>query len=138
MRKLTLLFGLLLVVSVSFAGTSKYQIDDASVDALFDNAVEMSIGDINLLSTMDAPTNTISISEDKSVMTAFLLAWVVGYFGIHRFYLGTKPLNVVLYIITGGGCGILVTVDWVLLLMEVIEEKKFSNYVGNENLFMWQ
>ena len=72
------------------------------------------------------------LTDDDPVM-AFVLATVLGYLGIHRLYLGTEPIVVILYIITGGGCGIITLVDWIMLLMVLLDEKDLAPYIDNPN-----
>lgn len=51
-------------------------------------------------------------------------------------YLGTSPLAVILNIVTGGGFGIVYVVDWVVLLLGVIDGS-VSKYVNNPRWWMW-
>lgn len=50
--------------------------------------------------------------KDKN--TAGLLAFLLGYLGIHRFYLNQPVLGVV-YLLTGGVCFILPIIDAIIL-----------------------
>ena len=40
------------------------------------------------------------------------------------------------YILTCGGCGIVATVDWIVLLIGLINND-ISKYVNNPKFFMW-
>ena len=53
--------------------------------------------------------------EAKSKVTAALLCWFLGFLGIHRFYLGYTTIGI-LQIITCGGFGIWVIVDFIMIL----------------------
>lgn len=52
----------------------------------------------------------------KSRMVAALLCFFLGYFGIHRFYTG-KIGTGILYLFTGGLCGIGALVDFIMILL---------------------
>jgi TM2 domain-containing membrane protein YozV len=51
----------------------------------------------------------------KSKITAALLCWFLGCFGVHRFYLGYTTIGIV-QLLTCGGCGIWVIVDFIMIL----------------------
>ncbi len=76
------------------------------------------------------------LKSKKSPVVAFILCWAVGSLGIHRFYLGTKTMTGVGYILTCGGLGIVTFVDWIVLLIGVIEDD-VKKYVDNPRFFMW-
>jgi TM2 domain-containing membrane protein YozV len=59
------------------------------------------------------PGTTNKMSE-KWIIT-FILAWFLGYLGVHRFYTGHTLIGV-LQLITLGGCGIWVIIDIILLI----------------------
>jgi len=135
MKKL-LTFILLCLLIIPFnANAGNYKLDQNKIDASFSSATEMSI-----LSTFNlgALEGTNQVLDDKDPVMAFVLATVVGYLGIHRLYLGTKPTVVILYIITGGGCGIITLVDWIQLLLVLLDEKDLSPYIDNPNFIMWK
>ncbi len=118
---------------------TNYRIDVSEVDAMFNEATEYevkSIMQMDLASFVNATSSAEHNLSAKKPMTAFLLCTFIGPLGIHRYYLGTRPLVIVGYILTGGGCGIIVTVDWVVLLMGVINDD-IRKYVNNDKFFMW-
>lgn len=59
--------------------------------------------------------------KQKEKSTALLLAIFVGGLGIHKFYLGETGMGV-LYLFTGGLCGIGTIIDVVRLVMMKDEE----------------
>ena len=129
-----------ILLIMGFAATSeaseRYSVDEQAVDELFASSEQTS--DIQGFETN--PFNNPAMQDadhDRSVGTAFALSWVLGYVGAHRFYLGTSVGTGIGYILTLGGCGIVATIDWVVLLIEVIEEENFDNYVDNPSFFMW-
>lgn len=57
---------------------------------------------------------TQSITEDKWLIT-LLLCLFLGYLGIHRFYTGHTLIGV-LQILTLGGCGVWVLIDFIIII----------------------
>jgi TM2 domain-containing membrane protein YozV len=53
---------------------------------------------------------------DKRILPAFLLCFLLGIFGAHRFYVG-KTGTAVLQIITLGGLGIWTLVDLIMIIV---------------------
>jgi serine/threonine protein kinase len=66
------------------------------------------------------PTEEIS---DCRILPAFILAFLFGVFGAHRFYTG-KIGTAFLQLCTFGGMGIWATVDWILILCRAFRDKK--------------
>lgn len=146
--KKTIILSSMLFVSVcakSFASTSEYTIDDAIVETTLNSGVQVAsilpsmegvTASKNVLFALEnsLPTTTVS-SKDPTV--AFILAFFVGFLGIHRFYMGTATLTGVGYILTLGGCGIVALVDWVVLLIALIDKGGISKYEDNPKFFMW-
>lgn len=60
--------------------------------------------------------------SSKNRLVAFLLAFFVGYLGIHRFYVGKVGTGVV-WLLTGGCLGIGVLVDWIMILCGSFTDK---------------
>ncbi len=58
----------------------------------------------------------------KSQLIAAVLAFVVGYVGIHRFYLGYTGIGIA-QILTLGGCGIWALIDLIRILMGDLKPK---------------
>lgn len=138
MKKLLTLLGILLIAVnlTSYAGN--YKLDQSKIDAMIENAADISTiaaYDLSSFNGFDAKNAQLS---EKDPIVAFALATVLGPFGIHRLYLGTKAINVVLYIITGGGCGVVVAVDWIVLLLVLLDEKDMGPFIDNSNFIMWK
>lgn len=137
MKNLTLLIFALVFVFATTANaeTSSYYIDDSAVEEAFSSGI--SVIDAEFLIAQlngQAPDATVA---DANPWVAFALAWVVGFLGIHRVYLGGGAKHILLYIITCGGLfGVVTLVDWIVLLIGAIEED-ISKYVGNEKFIMW-
>ena len=61
--------------------------------------------------------------SDRRVLPLFLLAFPFGIFGAHRFYAG-KIWTGLLQFFTGGGGGIWLVIDWILILCREFTDKK--------------
>ncbi len=142
MKKVFLFIAILFATSLTFANTNRYAVDESQIDALFSQATEVSIsGSQSLLATLPlgvvAPENTTEIKDAKQPIVAFLLCWFLGGFGIHRHYLGTSQFMWALYTFTCGGIfGIIPLVDWIMLLIGIIENN-IGSYENNTNFIMW-
>ena len=69
--------------------------------------------------------------SDKIILPAFLLAFFLGPFGAHRFYVG-KYGTAILQIFTCGGFGIWTMIDWILLACGVFTDadgRRMKNWV---------
>jgi TM2 domain-containing membrane protein YozV len=121
------------------AQASKYKLNDAKVDQLFENATE---ADFNLFAGMNmtetglnSPNFTTVQMEEKDPLVAILLDFFLGGLGIHRFYLGTKTMTGLGYILTCGGIfGVVPLIDLIVL---AINYDDISPYVDNPKFFMW-
>lgn len=65
--------------------------------------------------------------------TAILLDASLGFFGVHRMYLGTSPKVPVFYTLSMGGGGVL----WLIDLGVLIAHKDISPYINNSKMLMW-
>jgi TM2 domain-containing membrane protein YozV len=59
---------------------------------------------------------------DKRILPAFLLCFLLGIFGAHRFYVG-KSGTAVLQIVTLGGLGIWALVDLIMIIVGAFTDK---------------
>lgn len=75
---------------------------------------------------VDAQGRTAS---PKSRLAAAVLAWFLGVFGIHRFYVG-KIGTGVLMIVTFGGLGVWVLIDFIMILIGSFQDKQ-GRYLSN-------
>jgi TM2 domain-containing membrane protein YozV len=62
-------------------------------------------------------------ASPKSRLAAAILAWFLGVFGVHRFYVG-KVGTGILMILTLGGLGIWVIIDFILILIGSFKDKQ--------------
>ena len=129
---------LLLTLAVAFfaicsASANNYVANDAAIDALVNNSVEMVI-DLDAAMAPAAPAAAVS---SKNPVVAAVLGWVLGWPGVHRYYLGTAPWMVLPYFLTGGGFGVIYVVDAVLLTIDALENTINPQYLNNERIIMW-
>ena len=139
MKKVSLAICLLLAVFVvKNASASRYSIDMHSIDKMFSEAVETSMISLNSgeLSTFPANASLAVVApKEKNAAAAILLDFFLGVFGVHRFYLGTKTMTGIGYILTCGGIfGIVPLVDFIVL---IIDNDDISPYINNPKFFMW-
>ncbi len=66
-------------------------------------------------------------NKSKSQVIALVLALLVGYIGIHRFYLGYTTIGI-LQIITLGGCGIWSLIDLIRIITGDLKPADGSDY----------
>jgi hypothetical protein len=73
-------------------------------------------------------------SAEKDYLTAWLLSYFLGIFGVDRFYLGYTGLGVV-KLLTLGGCGLWALVDWVLIFAGVLKDSNGQPLKDREKNF---
>jgi len=59
--------------------------------------------------------------SDKELVTTAIISWLVGIFGVDRFYLGYTGLGVA-KLLTLGGCGIWAIIDLVLIILRKVPD----------------
>lgn len=138
MKKLCLVILLFAALTVANkANASSYTINEDAIDQLFDSAIETSMISINaneMNSVAAGMTSTVK-AQDKDAVVAIVLDFFLGGLGIHRFYLGTKTMTGIGYILTCGGIfGIVPLVDFIVL---IIDHDDISPYINNPKFFMW-
>ena len=116
---------------VAVANAANYSVDEASIDALFTEAV------------MEAPAAPAAalpaIGGDPQITN--IIALVVdmvglGFFGIHRLILGTQPINCLWYFLTIGGIFYIIpTIDTIMILIDLINGS--ASYLDNPAFIMW-
>jgi hypothetical protein len=135
MKKLFVLalFCSMLMSVGAFASTSKYRVDDSSVEAVFSTSVltvtNLEIASDNVLALMPAG------KASKDAILAIVLNFFLGWAAIHRVYLDGTPLLILGYLITFGG--IFFIVPLIDLIVLIINYNDISKYIGNNKFFMW-
>ena len=61
--------------------------------------------------------------EGKDWLTALLLCFFLGVFGVHRFYTGHTAIGVV-QLLTLGGCGIWALIDFIIIIVGSFKDAK--------------
>ena len=114
------------------ASATNYSVDEASIDALFTEAV------VEAPSVAVNPIN-VSIGGDPAItnVVALVVDWIgLGAFGIHRLILGTKPINCLWYFLTFGGIfGVIPLVDGILLILDLVQGS--ASWRDNPAFIMW-
>lgn len=125
MKKLVLTLAVALMALC--ASANNYVANDAAIDALVENSVEM---------VMEAaPANMVQLTNNADPLIATALSWFTGWCGLHRYYLGTQVWMAAPYLVT---CGILGWIDAVIFTIEYIQDGKISKkYYNNPKIILW-
>ena len=117
------------------ASAASYTIDEQSIDAMIEMAEEVSPAAMEAQGATDV---TIHLGNGAQPIVAFLLSIfpVTGWLAIHRMYMGTSVLAVILNIVTGAGFGVVYVIDWVMLLIGVLDNN-IGQYCNNGRWWMW-
>ena len=131
-----LFFSLIAILAITVsANAANYTVDDDAIDALIEASAEVS--PLSLMPEAPVPAAASFSSGSKSPIASFLLCTFLGGFGVHRHYMGTRPWMWAIYTFTCGGIfGIIPLVDWVMLLVGLVEDD-ISDYCGNTKFIMW-
>ena len=116
---------------VAVANAANYSVDEASVDALFTEAV---------MEAPAAPSAALpAVGGDPQVtnLIAFVLYFTgLDGIGIHRLILGTQPINCLWYFLTIGGIFYIIpTIDTIMILIDLINGS--ASYLDNPAFIMW-
>lgn len=138
MKKFFLALAVLLGCAV-VANASNYSINDSDIDALIACAEETPALDFDAVDLASASSASSSaVISTKSDAVALVLCFIVGGFGVHRHYMGTAPAMWALYTFTFGGIfGIVPLVDFIVMLIDLVEDNGYGAYYGNTKFFMW-
>lgn len=120
------------------ANANEYTIDDSQIDALIENAVEAApAAALNAVAAVSNSTAATTISS-KSDAASILLCFFLGGFGIHRHYMGTAPWMWAAYTFTFGGIfGVVPFVDFIVMIVSLVDDSGLGQYYGNRKFFMW-
>ncbi len=139
------IFSLFAVLALSFSamaeGVDAYTIDDNAIEQVFAEAADVNAGDVELFGSMmmnpEMPVASMQTVSSANPWGAWAICWFLGEFGIHRHYMGTsKPMWLYYTLTCGGIFGVVVLVDWVVLLIGAIQND-ISAYCNNDSFFMW-
>lgn len=65
----------------------------------------------------------VELTSEKRILPAFLLCFLLGGFGAHRFYVG-KTGTAILQILTFGGLGVWALVDLIMIICGGFRDKQ--------------
>ena len=88
-------------------------------------------------STATAPLGAAYVAMGNNDMVSLLLTFFLGWTGIHRMYMGSTPWMWILYLLTGGGFGVVVLLDFVFELIGFVDGSGLGKYYDNPNILMW-
>ncbi len=133
MKKLVL--SIIAVLAIAFsANAANYKVDNNAIDNLIENAEEVYTLDVAAPAAANLPA--VSQKEVKPV-TALILNFFLGGFGVHRHYMGTAPGMWALYTFTFGGIfGIVDLIDFIMLVIGTVDNN-IAPYINNRKFFMW-
>jgi len=96
---------------------------------------EMGVDDLNLhLSAPDIYKTGGDSTKSKVLASILAFPLPFGMLGMHRIYLGAKPIIPILYIVTFGGIvGILPFIDMMVLILS----KDIKPFVDSSNILFW-
>ena len=117
------------------ASAANYTIDEQSIDAMIEMAEEVTPAAMEAQGATDV---TIHLGNGAQPIVAFLLSIfpVTSWLAIHRMYMGTSILAVLLNIFTGAGFGVVYVIDWIVLLIGVLDNN-IGQYCNNGRWWMW-
>lgn len=120
------------------ASAANYTVNDAAIDAMIECAAEASPLALDAMPEAPAAPAAIKIGGAPEPIIAWVLSFipVTSWLAIHRMYMGTDVLPVVLNIITGAGFGIVYVIDWIVLLIGFLDGD-ISAYCNNPRWWMW-
>ncbi len=132
MKKLVLTLAVALMALC--ASANNYVANDAAIDALVENSVEMVMEATPVMPAADV----VSLSSNQDPLIATLLGWFTGWCGLHRYYLGTSVWMALPYVLTGGGFGVVTFVDALMLTIDLVQNNSINpKYVNNPRIIMW-
>lgn len=135
-----LIVSLIAVLAIAFsANAASYKVDNNAIDALIEASSEVFTAEFMAAVPATPATAAVAPAGDVNNVTAFILSWLLGWCGIHRHYCGTAPWMWAVYLITGGGLGILWSVDTILLFLDVIGvgEGYLGKFINNQKIIAW-
>jgi len=127
------------------AAATPYKINDEYIDALFDSSTDITDQYFlyleyinNKYISYNQNADTTQVKKNKQLIAGIIAGaqWITGIgwiIPIHRIYLGSKTSTYFLYCITLSGCGVLLVVDSIMLILDGEE----TQYIDNPKFIMW-
>ena len=127
----------LLFCSFQIASASQFHIDATQLENKFQKATEIKLSENNFSNLVMLP----QFHSDRKRITASLLAFVVGAFGVHRFYLGHNSAGwahvIASFSIIGFSPSILIGYIDAIMYITSTDEEFESKYVSNKKIIQW-
>lgn len=109
------------------ANATSYEVNDASIDALFTEAELV----------VEAPAALPALQGQDKMIVAIICDVFLGGLAIHRLVLGTDTINVLWYFITLGGIfGIIPLVDLIVMILDLVNGSGTA-YFNCPKFIMW-
>ena len=109
------------------ANAASYEVNDASIDSIFEEAELV----------VEAPAALPALDATGRKVVTIICNIFLGWAAIHRVVLGTNNLNILWYILTVGGIfGIIPLVDLIMYIIDIAQGGG-SKYMGNPKFIMW-
>lgn len=120
------------------ANATSYTISDEAIDALVENAIEVSsVSEMSAALGSAASAGAVITSGTEDVI-AIALCFVLGGLGIHRHYMGTSSWMWAAYLFTCGGIfGVVPLVDFIVMILKVVDQSGLGQFYGSTKFLMW-
>jgi len=137
MKKLFMLFALVIGLSTISFSSNSYVVDDSKIESMFAQANECSVTCVSDIASIVTPVN-VKLDDRTTALISMVVLWFLGGLGIHRYVLGTKASMWAIYCFTLGGIfGIVPLVDFFVLLFKGVIKGDISDLKDNEKFMMW-
>jgi len=137
MKKIFMALVAVVAVSLS-ANAANYSVNDEAIDAVIEAAAEVIPMDLAAASMPVAPAAATISSGNSDAVVALVLNFFLGFFGVHRHYLGTRPWMWAFYTFTVGGIfGIIPFVDFIVQIVDLVDGGGASRFAGNTKFIAW-
>jgi TM2 domain-containing membrane protein YozV len=92
------------------------------------------MGEMNATMHSNASLSAGTVNSAAAIILNFFL----GGFGVHRHYMGTRPWMWAIYTFTLGGIlGVIPFVDFIVMIVALVEDGSVGRYCGDTRFIMW-
>ena len=137
MKKILLALVAMFAITLA-ANAADYRLDESAIDAVIENAVAVSpssiMGEMNATMHSNASLSAGTVNSAAAIILNFFL----GGFGVHRHYMGTRPWMWAIYTFTlCGFFGVVPFVDFIVMIVALVEDGSVGRYCGDTRFIMW-